>query len=68
MIFKPIRNKMPITKTPRPKTKADKSKSINLRLTPKLQERALLYSDFTGIKITALLRNGLDELLKKNNY
>ena len=60
---------MPVTKdTQATATPPVKSKSINLRLSSTLQQRAERYADVSGLKITALLRNGLDELLKKLNF
>lgn len=54
----------PVKKTASPV----KSKSVNLRLLPTLHERGMKYAQFSGLSITALLRNGLDELLRKNNF
>lgn len=52
-----------------PKAKQQpKNERTNLTLRGKLRERALAYSDKTGFSIPALLRNGLDLLLKQNNF
>lgn len=60
---------MAVTVKPKNKTASPvKSKSVNLRLLPTLHERGMKYAQFSGLSITALLRNGLDELLRKNNF
>jgi len=68
-IFKPLRN-MAATKKPLTPVKATPPKSARIHLTlgEKLQNRVLSYSDKTGLSVPALLRNGLDLLLKQNNF
>lgn len=69
-----ISNSKPLQTMQNAKTKISeqqakkKSTVKNTSLGEKLYERASAYSEKTGIKITALLRNGLDMLLKQNNY
>jgi len=58
-IRKPVPNNSP---------KPNNNERVNLTLGPKLSSRAIAYSEKSGIKITALLRNGLDLLLKQNNF
>jgi len=52
-----------------PKNRPTK-KSIRTHLTlgDTLQQRASAYSAKSGLSIPALLRNGLDALLKQNNF
>lgn len=57
-----IKSKFPINRPQK------KSIVKNLVLGDKLNERALAYSEKSGLKVTALLRNGLDLLLKQNNF
>lgn len=45
-----------------------KNRRTNLTLDGKLRERAFAYSEKSGLTVTALLRNGLDLLLKQNNF
>jgi len=68
-IFKPLRNMKKVTTPKTPIIKPTQTNNrTNLTLGKKLRERALNYSDFSGLSIPALLRNGLDMLLKQNNF
>lgn len=58
---------MAATKKPTPGNRP-KSKPYNVSLKETLNKRALAYSEKTGFGVPALLRNGLDLLLKQNNF
>lgn len=60
---------MPVKKTLKPSNKPNTKYNIaTISYSDKLKERASAYSDKTGISIPALFRNGLDLLLKQNNF
>lgn len=57
---------MAATKTKKSANKASYSQTLQINKT--LYERAVSYAAKSGITVTQQLRNGLDELLKKNNF
>lgn len=48
--------------------KPSSKKVIHLTIGEKLTQRALSYSEKTGLSMPEILRNSLDLLLKQNNF